>query len=429
LQHVFVSSIPWFSAAAEYALQLALYMRQQGYNVAFVVHQGSGLGGRAREAGFPTAELALRPKGLIASVFGALRVMGLATGWFRQLAPSVDQEQMVWVLAGHEHSAACAGLLVRRFFASVLLRRAGRSGRQISVVRLRCQDQFRLKPTLWNRVLDRLTAIYVVPSHLAARRMRSAHPRARLYVQPFCKDFALRGTLDGSTSAHRLFVEAFIPGVDAIPTGPDSLVLVCVARFDPVKGLHELMRAFAGADLGYGSRRIASLVVIGRTENVRADDLAQAARELLGWGRSEGSRHFAMNSEGSRRVYILDERVPGLERFLAGCTAAVISSLGSEIVCRTAVEFLQVGLPVVATPVGSLMEALPGAAALFAEEASEPGLRRAIERLAAEHEIGGLARRREAAAEHGQGYGLVGYQPLLDQLVPASVLGHSKLLP
>lgn len=423
MRHLFISSIPWFSAAAEYAFQLALYLRQQGDRVDFLAHSRSGLSRFSREAGFPVREVTLRPKGLRAAVTGALRVavrVGLSTA---EVSPQKSGSCLiVWVLGGHEHSAACVGLILRKLLCLFLPKRSALRSLDVKIVRLRCQDQFRSRPTNWTTVLDRLTETYVLPSFVAARRLQAAHPGARVVVQPFGKDFAPLDLVEeiglsrAQRNFHPLFSEPFLDGGEPIPVGGQAVVLVCVARFDPVKGLHELIQAFGRALFDESSVPICSLVIVGRSENVRAHDLASTARAALGLCRSMGSRHFARNASGTRRVYVLDERIPELARFLAGCTAGVISSLGSEIVCRTAVEFLQVGLPVVATPIGSLPETLPAASTFFAEEASEYGLRLALELLLTENTRTGLEEQSRAALEHGRSLAVSAYGSLVSHL-------------
>lgn len=422
MRHLFVSSIPWFSAAAEYAFQLALYLRHQGDSVHFFAHTQSGLAQRAVEAGFPVEEATIRPKRVRAAVSGALRIAALVALTSHPSNRKSESCLIVWVLAGHEHSAACVGLMLRKLLSVFMFRRRAFRESVVKIVRLRCQDQFRLAPTHWNKVLDRLTEVYVLPSFVAACRLQAAHPDACVVVQPFCKDFVPQSCdapierLSDERDVHSLFSAPFLDSEDPIPVGPDAIVLVCVARFDAVKGLHELIQAFARALFEDQSEQVCSLVIVGRSENVRAQDLAATAGSALGLSRSVGARHFARNASGRKRVYVLDEKILELSKFLADCTAGVISSKDSEIVCRTAVEFLQVGLPVVSTAIGSLPETLPAASTFFAEEASENGLRLALEELVAERARTGLEGQRRAAFERGRSFSLSAFGALVSHL-------------
>ena len=59
-------------------------------------------------------------------------------------------------------------------------------------------------------------------------------------------------------------------------------------------------------------------------------------------------------------VEIIDRRLPSIEEKMAQTSLAIIPSLGSEVICRVAEEFLLCGCPLVVSDAGSLAESIDG---------------------------------------------------------------------
>jgi len=126
---------------------------------------------------------------------------------------------------------------------------------------------------------------------------------------------------------------------------PRSRDVVILGRLDPVKGHRDFMGKFAtllrkGPDLGWRPR----LHIIGEPANLSVVQL----------------QNFAVDAGLSLEtdVLITATRVENIAEVMAKAVAGIIPSLGSEIICRVAEEFLLCGTPIAVSGVGSLDEVL-----------------------------------------------------------------------
>ena len=358
-QHVVISSNRWYSAATEYALRLCEHLHtQQGAAVEVVAQERSPLALRARSLGLMTRALPLRKSnGRALGPIGFFRMLTALRfaieGWWRGGA---GQPLVLWVVEGTEHSAVCLLRLLNPKW-----------NKRIRVVRLRVQDPNRAGRvwTSWLEVIQaHATDLIVFPSAVASTRYFATRPKVavaygpRVFIQFFGKDslpgmqLLPAGEHDQSAAlarAHRLRA--------MLQTSTCGRVLLAVARFDLIKGLGELIEAFARLDQDCGPL---TLVICGRSEGLSAADLAAEGARCLG-GAMDPLEHGMWRIQapsGLQQVIVVDGHVAEIGSILDLSFMAVVSSLGSEIICRTAVEFLQTGLPIVATSVGSLPEVL-----------------------------------------------------------------------
>lgn len=357
-RHFLLSSNRWYSAATEYALRVCEYLHRQGEHVQILSHAGSPLLSKGKALGIDTAVLALRrANGRALGLFGLIY---LFVTLFRMLhardepgSGGSSSKLYVWVLEGHEHALVS---LLRGVFVTLRKRTV--------LVRLRMQDRFDGGGFFANLIAHG-TDFIVFPSEYARARFfegRTSLAAAyfdKVLVQYFCKDFAPPlVSVDLSTAKPP---ELF----DLTTIELDCFTFVAVARFDPIKGLALLIEAFVAfarsrIDSGADACRNIRLVIIGRSENIKADSLWQHASRILGSQRRQGNCYFAESTQSASEISVIlvDEVVSPLSVLLRRCDCAVISSLGSEVICRTAVEFLQMGLPIVSTEVGSLPETI-----------------------------------------------------------------------
>ncbi|MFH1724160.1 MAG: glycosyltransferase family 4 protein [Elusimicrobiota bacterium] len=135
-----------------------------------------------------------------------------------------------------------------------------------------------------------------------------------------------------------------------------------VARLDPVKGHRCFLEAAARVLRECPDARF---LVVGRQENVRAADLLGHARRL-----------------GLADRLDLTGHVPDALEFMRRCHVGVVASTGSEAVSRSAVEWMAVGRPLVATKVGCLPEyVIEGETGFLVPPGDAPALARATGRL------------------------------------------------
>ncbi len=227
-------------------------------------------------------------------------------------------------------------------------------GGGLTLVRWRAASTALRRRPLSRWLYERRTARVVVPARVLVERAQQAGFR----------------TDNWEVVGASVDLEKFRPGVDgsAVRRGlgiPEhAQVLVHVGRLAPVKGTGILMEAVsqlvqAGQDL--------HLVMVGES-----------------WeGQDAALRAAVAAHQMELRVHWLGRRedVPAI---LAAARVGVVSSVGSELHSRAALEYLACGLPVAATRVGVLPEWLEGRPfAALCEPGNSVSLARAIEQALA----------------------------------------------
>lgn len=151
-----------------------------------------------------------------------------------------------------------------------------------------------------------------------------------------------------------------------------------VARLSPVKGHRDLIAALANLSDGAVAPH---LIVVGEEAQLTFADLDREARRA-------GIRE---------RVHLLGV-VPDVREVMAALDVGVVASVGSEGICRVALEYMAMGRPVVATRVGVLPEiVVDGETGLLVPPGKPEAMARALaEVLGAERRgaMGEAARRR-----------------------------------
>jgi glycosyltransferase involved in cell wall biosynthesis len=118
--------------------------------------------------------------------------------------------------------------------------------------------------------------------------------------------------------------------------------LVIFGRLDPVKGHREFLPIFSHLLKTWPDQSSRpKLKIIGLPANLSAAHLMNMAT-TIGFSPSD--------------LEIICERVSDVAQTLSSATVGVVSSIGSEAICRVAQEFLLCGTPVVTTGAGSLPE-------------------------------------------------------------------------
>ena len=118
-----------------------------------------------------------------------------------------------------------------------------------------------------------------------------------------------------------------------------------IGRLDPVKGHVAFLKLFSKmlSKWDYSHPR-PFLEIIGEPANVSSNDLRVVAASI---GLVE-----------NRDYKLIDSRVSDIESLIASTHLGVIPSVGSEVICRVAEEFLLTGTPIAVNDVGSLTECL-----------------------------------------------------------------------
>ncbi|MBI5869307.1 MAG: glycosyltransferase family 4 protein [candidate division Zixibacteria bacterium] len=119
----------------------------------------------------------------------------------------------------------------------------------------------------------------------------------------------------------------------AVPT--DCPIVVLLARYSPVKGHRVLLSAIPHI------RR--------RHPNVHFLWLGYSSEYEAGM-----FRRWFVEGNLTKQITIVDTMIPDLFAVLSQCTIGVVTSIGSESVSRSLLEYMQSGIPVVATDVGGI---------------------------------------------------------------------------
>ncbi len=155
--------------------------------------------------------------------------------------------------------------------------------------------------------------------------------------------------------------EKFLPfhaNTTAVPLGCDTKkfffngesrgerpVLTIVGRLDPVKGHATFFLYFSLLLKAWASHLPRPLLrVIGEPANISVDQLFGFAEDV---GLITGTDWE-----------LIPHRLPDIREAMATSTIGVVSSLGSEVICRVAEEFVMCGVPIFVSGAGSLEECL-----------------------------------------------------------------------
>jgi glycosyltransferase involved in cell wall biosynthesis len=143
----------------------------------------------------------------------------------------------------------------------------------------------------------------------------------------------------------------------------DSVLVGMVGRLSPVKGHAHFLEAIALCSARFPQ---VHLVIAGPDAQLTRDDLRARAR--------------ALNLE--KRTHLVG-RVDDPLVWCAALDVAVIASIDSEAICRSALEFLGLGIPLVATTVHAIPEVVPAGVGLRVPPADPAAMAGAIESLLA----------------------------------------------
>ena len=329
MKHIVLNSNKWFSAVSDYSLQLALFLKTQishekdniSDSILYGTFPKSPMIERCEENRIPYFSLPLYPTKVL-SILRSILTLKKMCG---------KGVVSVWMFEGREQFI-CALFQILYPIRS----------RNIHFIRVRGQAQ-KVKKHFFSFVLYRFFTDRVV---FASARLRDFFPfklpKEKLLLCLYGREAALKEERGLPPS---LVLHPHLPSLDlAIPT------LTMVGRFDPVKGHRELIRAYTEVSDEMSSQ----LCLIGRSENISFFQIVQMALFYLK-GQLFLSYPYAVIQSDKKAIYIVDEKI-NVHQIQKYSAFGVISSLGSEVICRVAVEFLQQGTPVLATNVGALPE-------------------------------------------------------------------------
>ncbi len=270
------------------------------------------------------------------------------------------------------------------FLASLLKR-----GRDLKVVRFRGQplDGSGLAVGLKHRLSHRFVATILTPSDRLAAAVKQLDPSANALCVPL-----------GIDTDHYRPVPA---------AKPDRPELVIFGRLDPVKGHHVAIKIFARILKTWPDAVKPRLRIVGEPANLSRTHLEH-------WVEAEG---LVLGGD----VVLTLGRIQDVPVLLSRSALGWVPSLGSEIICRVAEEFLACGTPVAVSGVGSLGEVLFDGAGVSYEGKDESESAKLISRLlrnALEEDDSAKAARAATARDH---YSITRMGELLESHVLSNV--------
>lgn len=120
----------------------------------------------------------------------------------------------------------------------------------------------------------------------------------------------------------------------------NDFVVAVTGRFDEVKG-HKIFLEACGILYRNGMKNL-KIFLIGFPENISCEQILAMAKY-----------------SGVGGVTFITGKRSDINQLLNACDLGVVSSIGSEAICRVAMEFMAAGVPVVASDAGVLPEIIP----------------------------------------------------------------------
>lgn len=320
-----IALLPFWSAIAWHTVTLAKSLRNRGHACWVAARRDSPLVSQAMREGLSVPEELLlpdlRPWNWLSSISALRRFL---------IAQRID---LVFVHTGQGHLEA----------------HTARRGLPTAIVRVRADARVprggRAHRWLYERGAERiaLTGSYMRGKHLAPLRLGEE----RIAILPPGIDL---DQVERETSEDRAQARAEIRTRYEIPSGVPLIGVI--GRLSPIKGHRVLLEA--AARLARDGRHF-RVIIVGDEQEVTAEELRAQAREL-----------------GIADRILLTGHVRDPLVHAAALDVGVIPSLGSEAVSRSALEFMAVGVPVVATTVGILPEVIDTDELLVSPNRPEP---------------------------------------------------------
>ncbi|MEN9528366.1 MAG: hypothetical protein RI932_239 [Pseudomonadota bacterium] len=391
--HIVLNSNPWFSAVTDYSLQLAKFVSaKQTTRVIYCAPAGSIALRKADQSSLPTNPIPLFPF-TFTRFFAAWHALGELV---RSHKPAV-----VWVFEGREHTLCAVHRLLHRSLWG-----------KTRIVRVRGQAS-PVRSSLLNKwVYTRGVSGVAFAAEVVKQRTEFDVPEKQRKVHLYCTAKLAEPVVALESAPHQLAVSREFSIDFSQPT------FTIVARFDPVKGHAETIAALAQANFKpyLKDNQWLQMVFIGESQNVSAATLVELAQNTFKTSAKKlaANRWLVEEPEKRIRLLVIDERVRDIAVWMRQSSFGLIPSLGSEVICRVAVEFLQQGTPLVSSNVGALAEVLPRSCALIYESKGSQELASALEKaLVLFNQTDALKMMRRNALEHGKRFGPDGWSGLV----------------
>lgn len=300
-----VVNVRWYNATAWYAVSLSLALKCRGHDVAVLGLPGSPPVLKARDAGLDTFEVGVNSSNPL-KVLAAMGAMDRILMTYQPDIIIANRGEFFWYFAWKRIS--------RQNFRLVRVRgdiRPPKNGRFNRLFHNRCTDAIicsgKFIADSFKKILDTPdSALNVVYGGVDVNKFKKSE-FARIKIR------------------------------DEFGFTDDNHVVGIVGRFDPIKGHENLIKA-VGKAYREGRRNI-RLVIAGFDAVSRTDNINRMIRE-----------------SGIEDITIITGFREDIADIYNALDVCVVSSLGSEAICRVGMEAMACGVPLITSDTGVLPE-------------------------------------------------------------------------
>jgi len=300
-------NVRWYNACAYYAVTLSYALKRRGHRVIV--------------AGDPKSPPLLEAKKLGLEVYEGLR-LSYTSPWMmvynvKRIADLIKKEN-IHMINAHRGEAHLVAALYKYVWK-----------KDIPLIRTR-GDTRPPKTNILNRYLnDNLTDQIIA----TAETLRKSYLQALKIKQE--KVSKITVGIDNKFFSPRPTDQGW---KNRLGIGEGDLVVGMVGRLSPVKGHRYFIQA---AELVIKKTQRVKFVVVGEDAQIKASQL----KGVVGKSNIENNFHFAGKVDDIREIISIFD-------------VGVVASVGSETICRVALEFMAMGKPVVGTSVNAIPEVI-----------------------------------------------------------------------
>jgi glycosyltransferase involved in cell wall biosynthesis len=357
LKHLFLNSNPWFSAVSDYSLQLALYLNQPD-GVLYCSEVGhTAMQQKCLENHLPFKHLPIHRQTIISFMTSLIFII-------QTLFKYKNKQIFFWTFEGREHSFCVVTKILFPFL-----------WKNKKLIRVRGQAQ-RLKSNFFSRIIyNYLTNKIIFAADCIKKQVGFELNKNKTIVHYYAKD-----AMPQKNYENRFYLDSSFPPIDK-----NKLSFLVIGRFDPVKGHDYLLEAFSKANFKdrFNNTIESQLIFLGYKANINPQNIFLKHLSKFDIQKSNVNKFFLEDSSQKKQVFIIEEKINNIENLIATVSFGVIPSLGSEVICRVGVEFLQSGIPVLSSNVGALPEVLSVFSNLIFNSGDEENLKQKLEYSAA----------------------------------------------
>ncbi|UCC80729.1 MAG: glycosyltransferase family 4 protein [Candidatus Zixiibacteriota bacterium] len=323
--------VRWYNACADFAVAQALALQRAGHDVLLMADPGSPPANKAREMGLNLNEKVY---------FSSINIIGSLLRFNK-----IIKEFKPDIIMAHRGESHLLGALAGRINGVPLVRFRG--------------DVRKPRPDVFSRWLnEKLTAGIAVSTG------------------------KLKNIYEASYNLNGVPVDVIYPGIDLARFSstkpkpelkrkfgiePHEFVIGIVGRLSPVKGHRFFLEAVSKVIAEVPGIRI---VIAGEDAQIRKEDILRSAENL-----------------GIEKI-TMPGTVPDVEELVAIFDIGVVSSIGSEMICRVLLEYYAAGIAAVATSINQIEEIVSlSGAGLLVPPGNPAAMADAIKKLALDEEL------------------------------------------